>query len=66
MVSTPVLFTYDSPISPMTSTPVKKPSARKSLCIFTNTLDVKNKTATRQVGASKSKRKLIKYGTTPW
>ena len=66
MVSTPELFTYDSPISPMTSTPVNKTSARKSLCLFTNILDVKNKNATCRVGASKSKRKAIKYGTTPW
>ena len=50
----------------MTSIPVKKPSARKSLCIFTNILDVKNKTATRRVGSTKSKRKAIKSGTTPW
>ena len=50
----------------MTSTPVNKPSARKSLCLFANILDVKNKTATRRVGAAKSKRKSIKYGTTTW
>ena len=53
MVSTPEGFTNDSPISPMTSTPVKKTSARKSLCLFTNILDVKDKTATRRVGAAK-------------
>ena len=41
MVSTPEGFTDKSPISTMTSTPVKKPSARKSLCLFTNILDVK-------------------------
>ena len=50
----------------MTSTPVKEPSSRKSLCLFTNILDVKIKTANRQVGDSKSKRKAIKYGTTSW
>ena len=49
----------------MTSTPFKKPSAQKSLCLFTNILDVK-KTATRQVGAAKYKRKAIKYTNTPW
>ena len=43
MVSNPEGFTNDSPISPMTPTPVKKPSARKSLCLFTNILDVKKK-----------------------
>ena len=46
MVSTPEIFTNDSPISPMTSTPVKKPRARKSLCLFTNILDVKKKLLT--------------------
>ena len=66
MVSTPEGFNDNSPISPMTSTPVKKPSARKSLCLFTNILDVKNKTATRRVGAAKYKRKAIKYGNAPW
>ena len=66
MVSTPEGFINDSPISPMTSSPVKKPSARKSLCLVTKILDVKKKTATRQVGSAKSKRKAIKYGNTPW
>ena len=41
MVSTTEGFTDDSPISPMTSTSVKKPRARKPLCLFTNILDVK-------------------------
>ena len=36
MVSTPEVFTDNSPISPMKPTPVKKPSAQKSLCMFTN------------------------------
>ena len=66
IVSTPEVFTNNSIKSPMISTPVKKPSARKSLFIFTNILYVKNKTATHQVGASKSRRKSIKSGTTPW
>ena len=50
----------------MTSTPVNKPSARKSLCIFTNILDVKKKTSTRLVRAAKSKHTAIEYETTPW
>ena len=41
MVYTPEGFTYNSPIYPRTSTPVKKPSARKSLCMFINVLEVK-------------------------
>ena len=47
MVSTPEVFTDDSPVSPMKSTPAKKPSARKSLCLLTNILDVNSKIATR-------------------
>ena len=53
MVSNPEGFIYNSTRSPMTTTPVNKPSANKSLCLFTNILHVKNKTDTRQVGASK-------------
>ena len=34
--------------------------------MFTNVLDMNKKTTYRQVGASKSKRKAIKYGNTPW
>ena len=41
MVYTPKRFTDNSPISPMTSTPIKKPSARKSLCLFTNIFELK-------------------------
>ena len=47
MVYTPEGFTNNIPISPMTSTPVKKSSAKKSLCPFTNILYMKNKTATQ-------------------
>ena len=65
MVSTPEGFTNDSPISPMTSSPVKKTSARKSLCMFTNILDVKG-TDYRRVGAAKYKHKATKYVNTPW
>ena len=49
----------------MKSTSVNKPRARKSLCLFTKKIYAK-KTATRRVGAAKSKCKVIKYGTTPW
>ena len=42
MVSTPEGFTDNSAISPRTSTPVKKSSAQKSLCVFTNILEVKH------------------------
>ena len=41
MVSTPEGFAKNSPISPMISTPIKKPSAQKSLCMFTKKFEVK-------------------------
>ena len=66
ILSTPEGVTDNSPNLPMTSTPVKKPSARKPLCLFTNILDVNNKTANRLVGSATSKCKAIKYGTTTW
>ena len=50
----------------MNPTTVKKPSTRKSLCLFTNILYVKNKTDIHQFRSTKSKRKVIKSGTTPW
>ena len=66
MVSTTEVFTYNILISTMTSTPVKKPIARKPMCFFTNILYTKKKTATCLVVYAKSKRKEIKFGTTPW
>ena len=59
MVSTSEGFTFNSPIYPMNPTSVNKPSAQKSLCMFTNILYVNKKTAYRQIGAAKSKRKAI-------
>ena len=50
----------------MTSTPVNKPRASKSLCLFTNILDVKQKTAKRRIGAAKSKQRAMKVGTSLW
>ena len=52
MVSTPELFNINSPISIMKSSPAKKTSARKSLCMFTNVLYANKKTAYRRVGAT--------------
>ena len=66
MVYTTEGFTNNSPRSPTTSTPDKKPSAKKSLCLFTNILDVRKKTAIRSVGSVKQKHKAIKAGKTPW
>ena len=53
MVSTTEGVTYNIPNAPMTSTPVKKPSARKSLCVFTNILNVKPKTEKGRIVAAK-------------
>ena len=66
MVSTTDGVTYNSPNAPMTSTPVKKPSAGKSLCLFTNILDVKPKTAKNRFVAAKSKLRAIKVGNNLW
>ena len=53
MVSTSEVVTYNSPNVTLTSTPAKKPCARKSLCLFTNILDVKSKTEKRRIVAAK-------------
>ena len=47
MVSTTEGFANNSTRYLMTPTQVKKASAKKSLCLFTNILEVKNKTAIR-------------------
>ena len=47
ILSNPEGFTYISPNVHMTSTPIKKPSARKSLCLFTIILVIHPKTATK-------------------
>ena len=44
----------------MTSTPYNKPSTRKSQYLFTNILDLKKKTATRQVEDAKPNPKEVK------
>ena len=46
--------------------PVKKPSAEKSLCLFTNILDVNPKTAKHSFVAAKSKRKSMKVCNSLW
>ena len=59
MVSTPEGFTDNSLRYPMIPTLVKKAIVIKSLCLFTNILYLKNKTAIHRVGDAKSKRKAI-------
>ena len=60
MVSTTVVDIDNSPNVHLKSTPVKKPSDRKSLCLFTNILDVKSKTAKLHIVAAESKRRATK------
>ena len=62
ILSTPEGFTYNSPNVHMPSTPVKKPSARKSLCLFTNILYVQPKTAKHRFVAAKYRPKAMKVG----
>ena len=52
MVSNPEEVTDYSPNVTMKPTQAKKQSARKPLCLFTNILNVKRKTAKRRVGAA--------------
>ena len=66
ILSTPEGVTDNSPNVNMTSTPIKKQSARKSLCLFTNILDVQPKTAKRRFVAAKSRRKSIKVCNSLW
>ena len=66
MVSTPDEVTDVSPSLRKNPTTVKKPSDRKSLCLFTNLFDVKKKTLKLCVGAAKSKLRSIEVGNSPW
>ena len=66
MIYSTKILTDNSPIYPMTPTPVKKQSARKSLRLFMKILDVKNKYAICRFVSTKSKRKVMKSGTTVW
>ena len=50
----------------MNQTSVKKPSARKSLRLFTNIFDDNKRTDICCVGDKKSKRRAIKYGCGLW
>ena len=66
MVFTPEVVKDKGNNVPMTSTPVKKLSASKLLCLFTNIFDLEKKTAKRRIRAEKSKRKAMKVGTSLW
>ena len=62
LLSTPEGVTDNSPNVHMTSTPVKKPSTGKSLCLFTTILYVKPKTEKRLFVAAEPKRTATKVG----
>ena len=66
LLSTPEGFTDNSPNVDMPSTSVKKPSARKSLCLFTNILDVKPKTVKSRFVAAKFICKSMKMCNSLW
>ena len=66
ILSTPEGVNDNIPNVHMASKPVKKPSARKSLCLFTNILDVKPKTAKRRFVAAKLKRKSMIVCNSLW
>ena len=66
MVSNPEGVKYNSTNLPITSTPFKKPSARKSLCLFTNILDVRPKTSKCRIVAAKYKRRSMKVCNSQW
>ena len=63
MVSTPEVLTDKSPLSPGPSVIVKNTSARKSLCQFSEVLDVKQKTAICGLSADKLRFKYIIEGS---
>ena len=63
---TPEVVTDNSPNVHMTPSPVKKPSARKSLCLFTNIFSFKPTTAKRRFVAAKSRRKSMKVCNSLW
>ena len=66
LLYTPEGFTDNSHNVHMPSTPVKKPSDRKSLCLFTNILDAKPKTAKRCFVAARYRRIDMKVGNSLW
>ena len=66
LLYTPERVTANSINVHMKSLPFKKPSARKSLCLFTTILDVKPKTAKRRFVPAKSRHKAMKLGNSLW
>ena len=66
MVSSPKLFTNNSPISPSPYATVKKTSARKPLNHFSEVLDFKQKTAVNRLSASRPNIKTTITGSMLW
>ena len=66
IISTPEGVTDNSPNVHMAYTPVKKPSARKSLCLYTNILHVKPTTEKLRFIAAKCRRKSMKVCNSLW
>ena len=66
ILSTPEVFIDNIPNVHLTLSPVKKPSARKSLCLFTNILDIQHETAKRRFVAEKFRRKSMKVCNSLW
>ena len=66
MVSTPDIFTDKGSMSPGPYMDVRNPSAIKLLRLFTEVLDVNNKTSVRRLGSAKSGYKSIRSGIMVW
>ena len=66
ILSTPEGLTDNSPNAHMKLSPVNIPSARKSLCLFTNILDVKPTRTKHCFVAAKSRRKAMKVCNILW
>ena len=66
ILSTPEGVTDNSPNVHLSSSPVKKPSVRKSMCLFTNILGVQPKRAKSCFVAAKSRRKAMKVCNSLW
>ena len=66
ILSTPEGFIDNSPNVHMISSTVKKPSARKSICLFTNIFDVKPTTSKRRFVAAKYRCKAMKVCNSIW
>ena len=66
ILSTPELVTDNSPNVHLTPSPFNKPSARKSMYLFTDILDVQPKTAKHRFVAAKYRRKYMKVCNILW